>query len=64
MPCGSEKQKKELLPKIAGDELMATLALYEPDSGSDPDYIQLFDTNRTPIAACHEIVRQKKEIRD
>ena len=41
MACGSEKQKKELLPKIADGELIATLALYEPDGGSDLDYIQL-----------------------
>jgi alkylation response protein AidB-like acyl-CoA dehydrogenase len=41
LACGAESQKKDLLPKIAHGELITTLALYEPDGGSDPEYIEM-----------------------
>jgi alkylation response protein AidB-like acyl-CoA dehydrogenase len=46
MACGSESQKNSLLPKIVDGKMIATLALYEPDGGSDMAYIQLEATGR------------------
>jgi alkylation response protein AidB-like acyl-CoA dehydrogenase len=39
--CGSAVQKRDYLPKIAGGRLRGTLALQEPEGGSDPSYIHL-----------------------
>lgn len=41
LAAGSEDQKKEYLPKIAEGKLIGTLALSEPESGADTDYIQM-----------------------
>jgi alkylation response protein AidB-like acyl-CoA dehydrogenase len=41
MAGGSYDQKKRYLPAIAAGDLKGTLALYEPDSGADPSYIQM-----------------------
>jgi len=39
--AGTEAQKQKYLAAIAAGELRCTLALSEPDSGSDPDYVQM-----------------------
>ena len=39
--AGNDSQKKQYLPQIADGKLKGTLALYEPDSGTDPGYIQM-----------------------
>jgi len=39
--AGNDSQKETYLPKIANGEIKGTLALYEPDSGADPGYIQM-----------------------
>ncbi len=39
--AGSEAQKKAYLPKIANGEIKGTVAVYDPDSGSDLEYIQM-----------------------
>jgi alkylation response protein AidB-like acyl-CoA dehydrogenase len=39
--AGSEEQKRKYLPKLAEGKLIGTLALSEPDSGADTDYIQM-----------------------
>jgi alkylation response protein AidB-like acyl-CoA dehydrogenase len=39
--AGTEKQKDAYLKKIANGEIKGTLAVYEPDSGLNPDYIQM-----------------------
>jgi alkylation response protein AidB-like acyl-CoA dehydrogenase len=41
MAAGNDAQKQAWLPKIAEGKVKGTLALYEPDSGSDPEYIQM-----------------------
>ena len=41
LQAGSAAQKKSYLPKIATGELKGTLALHEPDSGANPDYIRM-----------------------
>ena len=41
LAAGSEDQKKAYLPKIADGKMIGTLALSEPDSGADTDYIQM-----------------------
>jgi len=41
MECGDERQKKKYLPGIADGRVTGTLAIYEPDSGADPDYIRM-----------------------
>lgn len=41
LAAGSEDQKKEYLPKIGDGKMIGTLALSEPDSGADTDYIQM-----------------------
>jgi len=41
MEAGSDSQKERYLPGIAGGETRGTLALCEPDSGADPEYIQM-----------------------
>jgi alkylation response protein AidB-like acyl-CoA dehydrogenase len=40
LDAGSEEQKKDLLPRIANGELVATLALLEEDGGYAPEAIQ------------------------
>lgn len=39
--AGSESQKEAYLPKIANGKLKGTVAIYEPDGGSDLEYIQM-----------------------
>jgi alkylation response protein AidB-like acyl-CoA dehydrogenase len=39
--AGSDAQKEKYLSGIAAGELRGTLALSEPDSGADPDYVQM-----------------------
>jgi alkylation response protein AidB-like acyl-CoA dehydrogenase len=39
--AGNEAQKETYLKKIASGELKGTVAIYEPESGSDPEYIQM-----------------------
>jgi len=41
MECGDERQMKKYLPGIADGRVTGTLAIYEPDSGADPDYIRM-----------------------
>ena len=41
MAAGTDTQKKKYLGAIADGKAMATLALHEPDGGSDPGYIHL-----------------------
>jgi alkylation response protein AidB-like acyl-CoA dehydrogenase len=41
MEAGSDAQKKEMLPKIANGELVATLALTEPSARYDPDAVSV-----------------------
>ena len=41
MEAGGEEQKGEYLPRIHAGEVKGTLALHEPDSGTDPGHIQL-----------------------
>jgi len=41
LAAGSEDQKKAYLPKIADGKMIGTLAISEPDSGADTDYIQM-----------------------
>jgi alkylation response protein AidB-like acyl-CoA dehydrogenase len=48
LAAGSESQKETYLPKIVNGEIKGTVAIFEPDSGSDPSYIQMeaeSDTN-------------------
>ncbi len=44
--AGNEAQKQKYLSGIATGQLRGTLALSEPDSGADPDYVQMA-TNST-----------------
>jgi len=39
--AGSDAQKEQYLAGIAAGEIKGTLALYEPDGGADPGYIQM-----------------------
>jgi len=39
--AGSESQKQHYLPQIADGKIRGTLAIHEPDSGADLDYIQM-----------------------
>lgn len=39
--AGNDAQRGNYLPKLAGGDIKGTVAIYEPDSGSDPDYIQM-----------------------
>ncbi|MBW1710395.1 MAG: acyl-CoA/acyl-ACP dehydrogenase [Deltaproteobacteria bacterium] len=39
--AGNDAQKQAYLPKISTGETRGTLALFEPDSGPDPGYIQM-----------------------
>ncbi len=41
MECGDEGQKKKYLPGIADGRTTGTLAIYEPDSGADPNFIKM-----------------------
>ncbi len=41
LAAGDEQQKEYYLPKIANGKMKGTLALFEPDSGSDPEYVKL-----------------------
>ena len=41
MAAGTEAQKKKYLGAIADGNTMATLALHEPDGGSDPGFIHM-----------------------
>ncbi len=41
MECGDEGQKGKYLPGMAEGRITGTLALYEPDSGADPDFIRM-----------------------
>ncbi len=40
LECGSEEQKKELLPKIADGEMLLSLALAEPNAGYGPSAVK------------------------
>jgi 3-oxocholest-4-en-26-oyl-CoA dehydrogenase beta subunit len=39
--AGSTSQKKKYLPDIAKGKCIGTLALFEPESGSDPSYVKM-----------------------
>ena len=39
--AGNDSQKEQYLPQIADGKLKGTLAFYEPESGTDPNYIQM-----------------------
>lgn len=41
LAAGTDIQKKKYLSDIADGKIMATLALHEPDGGSDPGYIHM-----------------------
>jgi len=41
MEAGSDSQKERYLSGIAAGEIRGTLAFYEPESGGDPEYIQM-----------------------
>jgi len=40
MAAGSDSQKADFLPRIASGEIKGTIALYELNGGSDPEYIR------------------------
>jgi alkylation response protein AidB-like acyl-CoA dehydrogenase len=44
LAAGTDIQKKHYLSDIADGNIMATLALHEPDGGSDPSYIHMTGT--------------------
>ncbi|MBW2513296.1 MAG: acyl-CoA/acyl-ACP dehydrogenase [Deltaproteobacteria bacterium] len=44
LAAGTDSQKKKYLSDIADGKSMATLALHEPDGGSDPGYIHMTGT--------------------
>jgi alkylation response protein AidB-like acyl-CoA dehydrogenase len=41
LAAGTEEQKKQYLGGIAEGRLKGTMALFEPDSGGDPDYLRM-----------------------
>ncbi|MBT3311951.1 MAG: acyl-CoA/acyl-ACP dehydrogenase [Desulfobacterales bacterium] len=41
MECGNNEQKEKYLPGIADGKILGTFAIYEPEGGSDPYYINL-----------------------
>ncbi len=41
LAAGTEAQKEKYLPQIVDGKIKGTLAVFEPDSGADPTYIQM-----------------------
>ena len=41
LAAGTDTQKKAYLPKIVNGKVKGTIAVFEPDSGADPSYIQM-----------------------